>query len=753
MPFSTQASLFAIVCAIACGGACSPAYTPPAARDAPKVAERDHSVDAQSAGSPPLQLESAEAGPIAANTRDESVEPITGDPGATALQQIRLVPTSCEQLESTRKQLIEAKLRQMRQAMKDSFENWREAQPGCWEMYRERSSDGYGYSFKHGSTKSAAVVQRPSVARSAGASVSAAGLPKAENKVHSGSETNNQFAGVDEADLVKHDGRHVYFSLNGALRIASIDPPHVVSVTRVPGQLRELFVEGDRVVVYSALGGRGGQRCSYGYDCQFLGDGSRTLITLYDVADRSAPRKLRELELSGSLMAARRIGDAIHTVVVDNDDPRPSYSTWPSDLPECGVLEATVKQRLKRLTLENELAIRASNPYDGLPTLSERGVRQRLCQNLSRTPSSDGSTFTTIVSFDLDADRAAPVTATIQSRPGAVFVSDTALYLAVTVQGRNEGHWRHALHFDSTETSDIHRFRLGNSAGMTRYLGSGVIPGHVLNQFSMDEWNGHLRIATTSGRVPDPKVESQVSILKESADGNLVRTGAVEHLAPGEDIRSVRFDADRGYVVTFKKTDPLFVLDLRRSTDPKLLGQLKIPGFSTYMHRIDSNHLLSIGLDANDHGDFAYFDGVLLQLFDVTRPTEPKLLHKEKIGTRGSSSEAITNHLAFNYLDERGLLAVPMTVCEGGGDGRNGNELSFSGLLVYRVSVKDGFRRLGGVNHGIAGSHCGTWWSHATSAVKRSLFLDDWVWSIATDRAKVQKLSSLGHDIANLGLL
>jgi len=161
---------------------------------------------------------------------------------------------------------------------------------------------------------------------------------------------------------------------------------------------------------------------------------------------------------------------------------------------------------------------------------------------------------------------------------------------------------------------------------------------------------------------------------------------------------------------------------------------------------------LSIGFDADDHGDFAYFNGILLQLFDVENPTKPKLLHREKIGTRGSSSEAATNHLAFNYLDEKGMLAVPMTICEQGGDGSFGKSLTFSGLLVYDVDIKRGFKRLGGIDHGKPGANCETWWSNANSAVKRSVFLDDLVYSIASDRVKVQRLGHLGTDVASLAL-
>jgi hypothetical protein len=568
----------------------------------------------------------------------------------------------------------------------------------------------------------------------------------AEAKSRSG--TNNQVAGVDEADIVKTDGRFVYLAMNGALRIVEALKPRVVSVTRIGGNVRELFVEGDRAVVYTSSGNTG-KRCTYGYDCAFAGDGTSTRIVVLDLGDRTAPKVARQIDLTGSLMAARRIGSAVHTVVADGDAPQAVYDTWPQGLDTCGNLEAGVKARFARLKAENERKILASTWFPGL---REKGVDRPLCAGLLRTALSDGQAFTTVISFDLRDDAAPPVTATLQSRPGAVFASPEALYLSV-VHRRRGAHGRWYSFYGSTdEVSEIHKFRIGSSPRETRYAGSGVVPGHVLNQFAMDEWYGYLRVATTRGRVPDPRVESAVSVLAESDGGNLVRVGSVEKIAPGEDIRAVRFDDDRGYVVTFKKTDPLFVLDLYQPVRPTILGELHIPGFSTYMHRIDPDHLLSIGFDADDHGSYAYFDGIILQLFDVSAPTEPKLIHRAKIGTRGSSSEAATDHLAFNYFADRGLLALPMTICEGGGDGRFGTDLTFSGLLVYDVSVERGFTRLGGVNHGKTGDACSSWWSKATSAVKRSVFLDDLVYSIAPDRLKVQRLGHFGSDVADISL-
>jgi Beta propeller domain len=668
---------------------------------------------------------------------------MAGEPVAASLDEARLVDSSCKDVDAAEQKLVGDRIRQMRADVDASYHEWAAQQPGCWAQYRwealARSGVGYGYGGLglSGSGQGGG--------GSAGGSIGI-GHMGSVGRARSASRTNNQVNGVDEADIVKTDGKYVYLVMNGTLRIVEALKPRVVSSTTLDGTAREMFVEGDRAVVYTSSGAAH-KRCSYGYDCQFAGDGSSTKISVFDVSDRTHPKLTRKIALSGSLMAARRIGNAVHTVVADGDSPVPEYQTWPSGLGSCGTVESVVRAKFAQLKAENEQKIRSH--HVSLPTMKDGGPARDLCSGLLGTRQTDGHAFTTIVSFDLTSDAAPAATATIQSRPGAVFASSDALYLSVV--HRKAGPRWYSFYATVDEVSEVHKFHIGDKAEATRYVGSGVVPGHVLNQFSMDEWYGYLRIATTKGRVPDPKVESVVSILTEGNHGNLVRVGAVGSIAPREDIRAVRFDGDRGYVVTFKKTDPLFVLDLYQPDRPKILGELKIPGFSTYLHRIDPDHLLSIGFAANDHGDFAYYDGIILQLFDVSKPTEPKLLHKEKIGTRGSSSEAATDHLAFNYFPERGLLAVPMTICEGGGDGSYGT-LEFSGLLVYDVSIEKGFEKRGGIDHGKNGESCSTWWSNANSTVKRSVFLDDLVYSIAADRVKVQKLGHLGHDVADIPL-
>ena len=176
------------------------------------------------------------------------------------------------------------------------------------------------------------------------------------------------------------------------------------------------------------------------------------------------------------------------------------------------------------------------------------------------------------------------------------------------------------------------------------------------------------------------------------------------------------------------------------------------------MHMMDASHLLTIGYDADDQGDFAWFAGVRLQIFDVSDMKNPKLAHTEVIGTRGSSSEALTNHLAFNYYAPKNILALPMTVCEGGTGGSFGENMTFAGLMVYDVTTTGGFHLRGKVSHpqtssgGYDNSACSNWWTQASSEVKRSVLMDDFVYSISESRVKVNALGALASDIREVSL-
>ena len=589
--------------------------------------------------------------------------------------------------------------------------------------------------------------------------------------------------GVDEADFIKNDSKYVYAALNGALRIIDAwpaDQAHEVAHVELPGQPKKLFVNGDRALVYLAVPRTAAARpsapgtsasfyyaskpeCTYAYDCDFAGDGSATVIVIFDISNRAKPQQIRRLELSGSLLAARRIGPAVHTVMVTPEVRFTGLSYGVPGPPSCGV--AITRQesdaQYEVLRQRNTDIIQNTPLRQLIPSVSEDGAdySDEICGAMYRESSRTGTAFTSVVSLDM-VDDGRPTVSTIVSKPGAVYASGEALYMGVNYAGPSPADALGTtgpvgVAYSSANLSTaIHKFRIGPTPE-SWYLASGHVQGHVLSQFSMDEYQGYLRVATSAGKVPSPDVHSTLSVLQQDT-AELNTVGVVENIAPHEDIRSVRFEGDRGFVVTFKKTDPLYTFDLSRPTRPRIAGELKIPGFSTYMHFLDPTHLLTIGYDAADQGSFAYFTGVLLQIFDVGDLSNPKLVHKTVIGTRGSSSEALTNHLAFNLWNDK--LAVPMTICEGGGtNGMYGTDITFSGLIVYDVSIEGGLVERGRVAHpgpnGAYVASCNNWWTNATSVVERSIFMDDFVYSVARDIMRVQDLNDMGTDVSSVSFV
>ena len=609
------------------------------------------------------------------------------------------------------------------------------------------------------------------------------------------STTNNQVANVDEADFVKNDDKYIYFAQNGVLRIVDAWPAasaHQIASVELDGTPKKLFVEGDRALVYvsvpdprvtkDASNSWGGpsygnsRECTYGYDCDFAGDGTSTKLEVFDIKDRTKPVKIRDVFLSGSLIAARRIGTATHTVVADNLHLFPEVSTYvdanlceyqqysndyQATPPYGAILKAVAAY--EALRQKNADIINGKDLSGILPRIADSannggvlGTPAQLCSGLYRAQLLDGASFTSVVSLDMANDDA-PTTATILSSPGAVYASEKSLYVSVPSEQTYGGPWYNGYD-DVPQVSSVHKFRISGLSSDTRYIGSGLINGRVLNQFAMDEKDDLLRVASTTGHVPDPAVESQLTVLGEASSG-LTQLGIVQHIGPKEDIRSVRFDGARAFVVTFKKTDPLFVIDLSNPTQPTVAGELKIPGFSTYLHMLDENHLLSIGYDANDHDSFAFFDGVLLQIFDISDANNPTLAQRYKIGTRGTSSDALTDHLAFNYFAPLKMLAVPMTICEGGGDGSFGANMTFSGLMLFDIDAKTGIAEHGRVPYPLpantsfnSDASCSNWWSDADSDVKRSVFMDRYVYAVSSRALKVESIDAMGSDLQSISL-
>ncbi|MCP4349931.1 MAG: hypothetical protein GY795_30995 [Desulfobacterales bacterium] len=612
------------------------------------------------------------------------------------------------------------------------------------------------------------------------------------------SETNTQVEGVDEADFVKNDASHIYILADGKFQIIKAWPPEessVISSLEIEGTPKKMFVHNNSAFIYSSLDyirpddynpyedyyyEPQDNECTYGYGCDFTGDGRQLKITVLDISNMAEPAMKRELYFSGSYLNSRRIGDAVHSVLVFPEPQIKGIEYWPNELNcdcyyywDCypeeqpDYTEEQLTAMFEVLKAKNRDVIMNSDITAWLPSVKDvryvggqPQAEEKLlgdCDDYYVSLQGDGDNFLSMVSTDVTGNEAFHTTS-IVGRPGAVYASSSAFYISSRHQQYGM-YWYFDAEEEIEEASTIHKFTLKNDPPSSAYKGSGVVKGKVLNQFSMDEYNGFLRIATTTGHVPNPNVHSTISVLRDNGS-ELDVVGQIDGIAPTEDIRSARFDGNRGYIVTFKKTDPLFVFNLSDPYNPVVAGELKIPGFSTYMHRMDEDHLLSIGYDAEDMGSYALFQGIMLQIFDVSDMTKPELIHKEVIGTRGSTSDAATNHLAFNYFKPRELLAIPMIICEeqGGSNGSYGAMMTFSGLMVYNVTSETGFEYIGGVPHeepetenGYRNS-CSNWWTNSNSQVKRSIFMDDYVFSITEDEIKVHLVSNLGTDISLIRL-
>jgi len=345
--------------------------------------------------------------------------------------------------------------------------------------------------------------------------------------------------------------------------------------------------------------------------------------------------------------------------------------------------------------------------------------------------------YTTIIAINTQDDNQEPTYETILLGASSnLYVSRDNIYLTFPVWGGDVG--------DSQKTA-IHRIHIQGSA--VNYTASGEVPGMVLNQFSMDEYDDHFRVATTTyGQT----TENNVYILNMS----LNITGSLEDLAPGETIYSARFMGERGYLVTFKQVDPLFVIDLKNPYDPEVLGYLKVTGYSDYLHPYDENHIIGIGKETTDAGEFAWYQGVKISLFDVTDVSNPREISKLEIGDRGTDSPVLWDHKAFLFDKSRELLVMPVLVAEvdqseypEGVPSWAYGEPVWQGGYIFNVSLDQGIQLKGRITHienlGDLEQDYDYYWY--PFSVERSLYIGDVLYTISDAKIMMNNLGNLGY--------
>ncbi|NJP30504.1 beta-propeller domain-containing protein [Micromonospora thermarum] len=509
------------------------------------------------------------------------------------------------------------------------------------------------------------------------------------------STTNVQERGVDEPDLVKTDGRRIVTVTGGVLRV--VDP----ATRRVTGRLdlagdgaadlrwaqHDLLLHGDRALVLtdSAMMGRPRIRVGEGRPAgtpfaptQVPG----TRLVLVDLA--GAPRVLGTYRIEGRTVDARQTAATARVVV--RSGARVAF-------PDLPAADETVR------TTANRAAVAAAGIDAWLPAYewtagAERRTGRVGCDRLSRPATATGSSVLTVLSFDLTADRLAdgdPVS--VAADADTVYGTGNSLYLAAQRVVGGEpvpGRW---LRPTGASVTDIYQFDTG-SPGRPRYVAAGSVPGWLVNQYALSEWEGHLRVATTTGS-DERSSESGIHVLRRR-DAALVPVGAVSGLGRGERIYSVRYLGGTAYVVTFRRTDPLYALDLTDHAAPKVTGELKITGYSAYLHPVADGRLLGVGQEADRNGRV---EGIQVSLFDVRDPARPARL--DRWHRPGGWSTAEHDPHAFLYDPGTGLLAVPID----------------QGVRVFRISG-DTITEQGAV-------------AHPAGAVTRSLLVDGVLWTVS----------------------
>jgi inhibitor of cysteine peptidase len=522
------------------------------------------------------------------------------------------------------------------------------------------------------------------------------------------STTNIQVAGVDEADIVKTDGEYIYLVSGNKTIIVKAYPPEqaqVLSEIELEGTATGIFINGDRLVVFE-------EETPYYpyYDVQRGGVvpmplivSPKTYIKIYDVSDRENPRLQRNLSTDGQYVSSRMIGDYVYVVI---NEP---------------VYEQDDELNLPKISCDDkETEVPATDIY--YSDVSDYYYM-----------------YTTIMAINTQNDDQEPTYETILLGASSnLYVSLNNIYLTFPVWGGDVGDF---------EKTSIHRIHIAGAE--IEPIASGEVPGMVLNQFSMDEYEGYFRVATTTyGQTP----QNNVYIL--DMDLNIV--GSLEDLARGETIYSARFMGERGYLVTFENTDPLFVIDLSDPSSPQILGELKITGYSNYLHPYDETHLIGIGKEAieAEEEDFAWYQGIKIALFDVSDVNNPKEIGDPYvIGDRGTDSPVLYDHKAFLFDKSRNLLVIPVLVAkideskypEGVPSNAYGEPV-WQGAYVFHISTDAGLRLEGKITHIENLSDLEQdYYFYSPFSVTRSLYIDDVLYTISDAKIKMNSLENLDY--------
>lgn len=562
------------------------------------------------------------------------------------------------------------------------------------------------------------------------------------------SQTNDQVPGVDELDTVKTDGQYIYTLTNNTIAMVLAFPSNQarsVAYLSLNGSIQGMFLLGNHLIVvteqpnyyqYTVPLGAGipggmGISTSLGIYPWRPWPPPTTSLWSFDVTDHSKPILTTSLVVNGTLAGARLVGNYVYLIATAS-----VYCNGPIILPSTIVNEKSSRPNISQV-YHSDLV----EPYHS---------------------------FTSVVSVDVSKANPDPVVKIlILGTSNTIYTAPHDIFLTQQV-------------WNQTETTVVHRIH--TDLGTINYEASGSVPGHVLNQFSMDQFNGYFRIATTgydmspvvytgaSAVTPGPFFRNSQQTSVYVLDSALHVHGKLEGISPGESFYAARFIGDKAYLVTYQRMDPLFVISLQDPAKPRILGQLNIPGVSDYLQPYDENHLIGFGQSSINltWENAALFQGLKISLFDVTDPSHPVESSKYLIGDRGSSSPALWDHKSVLFDHSLSLLVIPveialqqnMTLLSGGQtipSSSKGvipnpgiwqyNAPVWQGAYVFRITSENGIVFRGGVTHLKTGAIPD--WTNQDNFVTRSLYIGNVLYTISNNMVKLNSLI----DLSQLGLV
>lgn len=591
------------------------------------------------------------------------------------------------------------------------------------------------------------------------------------------SETNVQVKGVDEADFVKNDNKYVYILSQDKLVIVDAYPAEdaeILSKTEIDGQPRNMFVNDDRLVVFSVVDDEAYIIPEYDFVPRKR-YAQRTHAYVYDISDREEPELVNDFNVNGQYFQARMIGDYVYFISKDSVYYTNNFIDMPViregaeriiapdvfyfDNPEqnfvfhtiasFNINEDEINAKSFLMGYSNNLMVSRDNIYisyqKNLPwRYYELDREERFYKVVLPLLPQD-------VRYEINQIKSSgsyknwqEISSILEDMYNIMDEDDKDDLVEEINEAIEEYEIKREIERRKTI---IHKIAIDE--GKIEYQAKGEVAGYLLNQFSMDEFGGNLRVATTTEIWTRRENQQYNNVYVLDEDMDLI--GELEGIAPDERIYSTRFIGNRLYMVTFKRIDPFFVIDLSDPEEPEILGELKIPGFSDYLHPYDEDHIIGIGKEtgSNQWGGTSV-KGVKLGLFDVSDVNNPKQIDKYEIGKSGTDSEALREHKAFLFDKEKNILVIPIREVKGERkrDPVYGyyRQRIWQGAYVFGVTPEDGFEVKGKISHNEDLEDDRYYWG-SPYAVRRSLYMDDVLYTVSAKKLLMNDLDDIDEEI------